>query len=258
MTLLGRRPKKLALLVVLCGAGLAGCVPAPEPFPKENVAAAAARGRQLFKRESCVSCHVTTLAPHVPDAAVGFVPDLRKTPRRTRDWYLAYLIRPRALLPWSPMPSYGYLSGQELAALIAFLQSLPRAPAAGAPAPAASVPEAPKSLSAYRAGRAVYRTYCAGCHGESGNGAGPVGHLLSPEPRDFTDAIWMNKQTESYLFSVITNGKPETAMPGFADLLGPADRALALRYLGYFANPVARERMELGFLPAAPPSQLSQ
>lgn len=74
-----------------------------------------------------------------------------------------------------------------------------------------------------------------------------MGHLLSPEPRDFTDAIWMSKQTESYLFSVITDGKPNTAMAGFKDILGPQERALALHYIQYFADPVAKERMELAF-----------
>lgn len=41
-------------------------------------------------------------------------------------------------------------------------------------------------------------------------------------------------------------GKPNTAMPAFADWLSPRQRALALRYVEYFADPVARARMELG------------
>ena len=72
-----------------------------------------------------------------------------------------------------------------------------------------------------------------------------MGSLLSPEPRDFTDTLWMSKQSEVYLFSVVSNGKPKTAMPAFRDLLSDRERALVLRYVEYFADPVGKERMEL-------------
>ncbi len=148
------------------------------------------------------------------------------------------------------MASYGYLSSDEIAALIAFLQKLNVKTVAPSPeriSPEA-IPETPGDLAGYDAGRTIYRTHCEGCHGEAGSGGGRVGHLLSPEPRDFTDAIWMSKQTEQYLFSVITNGKPNTAMPAFRDGLSPRERALTLRYVEYFADPVAKARMELGFI----------
>lgn len=73
-----------------------------------------------------------------------------------------------------------------------------------------------------------------------------MGHMLSPEPRDFTDGTWMSKQSENYLFAVVTGGKPNTAMPAFKDILTPAQRALVLRYIAYFADPVARARVEVG------------
>ena len=58
----------------------------------------------------------------------------------------------------------------------------------------------------------------------------------------------MTKQTETDLFAVVTNGKSRTAMPRFAERLSPRDRALLVRYVRYFADPVARERLEVGFL----------
>jgi len=158
-------------------------------------------------------------------------------------------VNPRALLPFSTMPSYGYFSEQEFQSLVAFLRHLNR----DVPTPPAkltleeSLPNIPTDLAAYKAGQAHYRTYCVGCHGESGDGAGPVGHLFSPEPRDFTDALWMSKQSDGYLFSIISNGKPNTAMPAFKDILNPTERAALVRYLGYFTDPVAKERLELGF-----------
>jgi len=194
------------------------------------------------------TCHVTTLAVPAADDPPGFVPDLRKTPRRTRDWYLAYFVDPRAVLPLTFMPSFAHLTGADADALIAFLQRLNRGVKSVKPEPVASkdIPPAPKNVAVYSAGKIVYSTYCLGCHGVSGNGGGRVGHLLSPEPRDFTDAAWMTKQSRNYLFSVITVGKPNTAMPGFNDILTPLQRAEALRYIEYFADPVSRERVEVG------------
>ena len=72
-----------------------------------------------------------------------------------------------------------------------------------------------------------------------------LGAFFFPEPRDFTDTLWMSKQSEVYLFSVVSNGKPKTAMPSFRDLLSARERALVLRYIEYFADPVGKERMEL-------------
>ena len=209
------------------------------------------KGWRVFSEQSCFSsCHIQTVASPGTDFSPGFIPNLRKTARRSRDWYLAYFTNPRAVLPWSPMPSYGYLSKDEIEALMAFLQRLNRDVVIPSPKPVLpeEIPTTPRDLAGYHAGRAIYLTYCIGCHGEFGNGGGPVGHLLSPEPRDFTDTLWMSKQTESYLFSVATYGKPDTAMPAFRDTLSPKQRALVLRYIGYFADPVAKERMELAFI----------
>ncbi|HZD40597.1 MAG TPA: c-type cytochrome [Terriglobales bacterium] len=241
-------PPKVFIVVTMLSL-LMACIKTPEPAEQLSLSPLEKKGLQVFQREPCYSaCHVTTLASPETSNTAGFVPDLRKTPRRTRDWYLAYFVDPRAVLPYSFMPSFAHLSPADVDALIAFLQQLNRGVKVIQPEPVASseIPAAPRNFANYRAGQALYRTYCAGCHGVSGNGGGTVGHLLSPEPRDFTDGAWMSKQTENYLFAVITVGKPNTAMPGFKDILTPMERALALRYVETFANPVERERLELG------------
>jgi len=228
---------------------IAGCVAAPESFRDEPLSALEEQGLKIFQREPCYSaCHVTTLAVAAANNPTGFVPDLRRTPRRTRDWYRAYFVDPRAILPFTFMPSFAHLTGADADALIAFLQRLNRNVAVIKPEPVAAneIPGVPKNGAVYRAGKIVYSTYCLGCHGVSGNGGGTVGHLLSPEPRDFTDGAWMTKQSDNYLFAVIAAGKPNTAMPGFKDILTPLQRAEVLRYIEYFADPVSRERVEVG------------
>lgn len=246
----------LILLVASAAVSLVGaCVPPPEPSHEVISTALEEKGWQVFQRQRCfTSCHFLTIASDNQKSSDSFIPDLRKTPRRSRDWYMAYLINPQAVLPWSPMPSYGSLSSDEIKALSAFLQRLNKEVSAPTSEPISpkAIPETPRDLAGYNAGRSVFRTYCAGCHHDSGTGAGPVGHLLSPEPRDFTDVIWMSKQTEGNLFSVTTNGKLNTAMPAFKDILSPRERALVLRYIRYFSDPVARERMELGFVAKLP------
>ncbi len=150
-------------------------------------------------------------------------------------------------MPQSPMPSFDNLSGPEIDGLIAYLRRLNRESVTtrAQPVSASSIPETRNGLTEYDAGRSIYASNCKGCHGQWGNGAGPVGTLLSPEPRDFTDTLWMSKQSEVYLFSVVSNGKPKTAMPAFRDLLSARERALVLRYIEYFGDPVGKERMEL-------------
>jgi len=241
----------LLLSALMAIAGVAGCKPSVE-LPR-GVTRIEQRGYRVF--EPCYfHCHMIGIDYNrsytVKDGARGFPPDLRKTPPRTADWYRAYLLNPRAVLPRSPMPSFGYLSDKDLEALVAFLKYLDHDAVVAAPEAisAQSIPETPKGLVGYNEGRQIYRDNCEGCHGEWGNGAGPVGQILSPEPRDFTDSLWMSKQTEVYLFSVITNGKPKTAMQPFKELLSDRERALVLRYIKYFADPVAKERMELGEL----------
>ena len=245
----------LIFLVASAAVSLVGaCVPPPEPSHEVTSTALEEKGWQVFQRQRCFSsCHFLTIVSDHPKSSDSFTPDLRRTPRRSQDWYMAYLINPQAVLPWSPMPSYGSLSSDELKALSAFLQRLNKdVSTTSEPITPKEIPETPRDLAGYNAGRSVFRTYCAGCHHESGSGAGPVGHLLSPEPRDFTNVIWMSKQTEGYLFSATTNGKPNTAMPAFKDILSPRERALVLRYIRYFSDPVTRERMELGFVAKLP------
>lgn len=237
-----------------------------------------ARGQQIFQREGCLFCHSLPGYQPTPQAVArdfAFLqrvgtgwsrngPDLALEPgKRTDDWHLAHLVNPRAVLPGCPMPSYAGLPDDELRALIAFIQTprgptptpLPRREETRFPWPDRQdrlgengFLEVPPTRASYLAGREIYRVYCAGCHGMEGNGAGAVGHLLWPEPRNFTDTAWMAKRSDAYLLDVIGRGKPGTAMLGYDGLLTAEEQALVLYYLKFYTNPSARQSMEEGFI----------
>jgi len=114
--------KRAFPLFFLLGFGLVGgCIEKPELLRGERLSALEEKGRTVFMREPCTSCHVLTIALANVEVPRGFAPNLRKTVARSRDWYRAYFVDSRAVLPWSPMPFFGYLSDDEIDALIAFL-----------------------------------------------------------------------------------------------------------------------------------------
>jgi DMSO reductase family type II enzyme heme b subunit len=90
------------------------------------------------------------------------------------------------------------------------------------------------------AGKAVYQLKCIGCHGEKGDGKGPAGELLVPQPRDFTSGIYKIRTTankvpsDQDLFKVITDGMPGTSMPSWA-VLPEKERWNLVAYIKAFA-----------------------
>ncbi|MDO8636126.1 MAG: c-type cytochrome [Dehalococcoidia bacterium] len=233
---------------------LTGCVDIPIPANAATPAPEVLRGQQVFINRGCFqSCHsLGALATKgnrhpLPDQPGPMPPDLTMTARRSDDWLLAYLISPQSILHYSPMTSYAHIPDDEIKDLIAYLKSINTSPVqTNIPLTDPSViPPILADITTYRAGSAVYGIYCQGCHGQVGNGKGPVGHLLLPEPRDFTDAAWLSKQTNTYLYSIVSFGKPRTAMPAYNDILTLEERSQVLNYIGYFADPILKQRMEL-------------
>jgi mono/diheme cytochrome c family protein len=229
--------------IFLVGGVWLGASARPAPAPHD---ALVVRGALIFRRERCFFCHTQngSPAPAAFDPARSG-PDLgHEGGRRTDDWHVAHLIDPGAVVGGSAMPAFAHLPQDDLTAIVAFLQAqgpLPRV--TGAPETMSAISD---SLENYRAGKALYQANCVGCHGAEGNGVGGVGQLLQPEPRDFTKVAWMSKQSDERLFAVIADGVPQTAMPGYRGVLSPNERAIIVRYLRYFADPVARQFMEQG------------
>lgn len=114
------------------------------------------RGREIYKREGCWYCH--TQQVRAPEANKGMVhkpgdigpesiegdyyyqspvfwgterqgPDLTHVASRvpygnSADWHILHLKNPRALSPGTSMPSFDYLSQEDLEALAAYLLTL--------------------------------------------------------------------------------------------------------------------------------------
>lgn len=105
-------------------------------------------GRNLYISEGCIECHTQVVRPIGTDVGLGtvsvagdyanenpalvgthrFGPDLMHYATRGEffDKVLvqAALLDPRALASWSTMPSYSYLSSEELGALVSYLETL--------------------------------------------------------------------------------------------------------------------------------------
>ena len=105
-------------------------------------------GRNLYISEGCIECHTQAVRPVGSDVGLGpvsiagdyanespallggarFGPDLMHfaTSSEFFDKVLvqASLQDPRALRPWSTMPSYSYLSSDDLSALVSYIETL--------------------------------------------------------------------------------------------------------------------------------------
>lgn len=62
----------------------------------------------------------------------------------------------------------------------------------------------------------LYHNYCSVCHGDRGDGRSRASKSLVPPPRDFTSATNLARDT---MITVVSNGKPGTAMTGWKSQL---------------------------------------
>lgn len=115
--------------------------PNARPYTADELA-----GRKLYIREGCQVCHTQQVRPVAADANLGPVsrpgdyyydsphllgsnrtgPDLKWVGAKplTREWHIEHLRDPRSIVPGSIMPSYRYLSEEELNLLVTYLLSL--------------------------------------------------------------------------------------------------------------------------------------
>ena len=82
-----------------------------------------------------------------------------------------------------------------------------------------------------REGEGRYATTCASCHGATGGGDGLLAATLSVRPPALRDLAVQGRFTDRELEELILQGRPGTAMPGFARTLDPGDAARIVAFL---------------------------
>ena len=84
-------------------------------------------------------------------------------------------------------------------------------------------PAEPYAAASIEHGARLYAGNCALCHGDGGKGDGPAAAALTVRPADLTEPH-LFAHTEGDLFWWVSRGKADGVMPGFDNVLRPADR----------------------------------
>ncbi len=138
------------------------------------------------------------------------------------------------------MPSFSYLSEQDMDDLIAYLQTI------GARRKPPNLVNPPQeirdefeeikaevdvnSMAAAGAGRGIYQQNCAQCHGVTGRGNGPVSLTMSKKPANFTRPFYLGYTDETWYWR-IKEGVPGTRMPRWGLTLGKEQVLYLTAYL---------------------------
>jgi mono/diheme cytochrome c family protein len=110
--------------------------------------------------------------------------------------------------------------------------------------PAPSIP--PAAMRATTAdssrGRSIYQSRCVECHGEAGRGDGPAAMFLAPRPRDFAQAKYKIRTTETGsvptdddLILSVRQGLYGSAMPAWDGLLTASEIQDVVEYVKAFS-----------------------
>lgn len=95
----------------------------------------------------------------------------------------------------------------------------------------------PANLDDASIGRQIFAHGCSVCHGDRGDGRSWATDSLDPPPADFTSGIYLNAERQD-LIDLVTFGKEETAMVGFASQMSAEEIASVVDYIiGAFIRP---------------------
>ncbi len=247
------------------------------PYTDEQLA-----GRRVYYSNGCIYCHTQYVRGE--DTAMGAVsvrgnyafdlpllfgsertgPDLSYIGRkRSAAWDIAHLREPRELSPLSIMPSFEFLSEEELEVLAAYLFALgdrvaqermipPPPPYEGKSDPSEAamvgVPEggltdgwAAWRKGGFQDGKELYVARCMPCHGCAGNGLGGYAGTMSVTPADFTQEPYRSMPADQWFWHV-SEGLPGTLMPTWEASLSESRRWSVIRYVRtIFSEPVMRD-----------------
>ncbi|MGD8404373.1 MAG: c-type cytochrome [Anaerolineales bacterium] len=239
------------------------------------------RGREVFYSNGCNYCHTQYVREE--DTAMGPVslggnyafdnpmilgsertgPDLSYIGRkRSEAWEIRHWKDPRAMSPLSIMPSFEFLSDEDLNAMAAYLFALGDRVAAERmilppeaygnksdtlPDPmTATGSDQPQGWPTWTAmglqeGKEIYVANCLTCHGDAGNGLGSYAGTLIVTPADFKQDPFQNMPDEQWFWHV-SEGIQGTVMPPWKESLTEDERWKVIRYVkNVFAQPVMHD-----------------
>ena len=99
-----------------------------------------------------------------------------------------------------------------------------------------------------REGEGQYAAACASCHGATGGGDGILAAALSVRPPALRDLAVQGRFSDRELTELVLQGRPGTAMPGFAHTLDAGEVAKVVAFLRVLAS---AERQQYAAAPAA-------
>ncbi len=179
----------------------------PTPQGALLAGGAAARGSALFATH-CIGCHG-------PEGRGGIGPSLSSPSflAMASDQFLRETISLGR--HHTAMPASYDLTPQDVSSLVAYIRSWARKP------PAWKVVAALRAEASPAAGRALFTARCSACHGPSGEGA--IGSALNSQS-------FLAMADDRFLYNVITEGRPGTAMPAWT-FLSARDVANVISYI---------------------------
>jgi mono/diheme cytochrome c family protein len=248
-------------------------------------------GRTLFYSNGCNYCHTQYVRD--VDNGMGPVsnggdynfdnpmilgsertgPDLSYIGRkRAQQWEVDHLKDPRQYSPLSIMPSFAFLSDNDLRAISEYVYYLGDRNAAEfmieSPEPyqTAEGPKYPQGLQATGAnpapqgwptfkqaglyeGKEIYASHCLTCHGCAGNGLGTYAGTLVVTPANFKVDPFRTMPDDQWFYHV-SEGVQGTVMPPWKESLTPSQRWNVIHYIQQvYASPFERDPDE-GDVPA--------
>jgi cytochrome c oxidase cbb3-type subunit 2 len=241
-----------------------------------------ARGREIFYSNGCNYCH--TQYVRADDTGMGEVsdggnyvfdnpmilgsertgPDLSYIGRkRSEAWEIDHWKDPRQMSPLSIMPSFEFLSDDELHAMAAYIFNLgdrvaaefmirPPTPYVGVastneiPAVQPSSGDQPQGWSSWQdaglqEGKELYVVRCMTCHGCAGNGLGTYAGTLVVTPADYKQEPFRNMTPDQWFWHV-SEGVQGSVMPPWKESTTEDQRWKVIDYVRQiFARPVERD-----------------
>ena len=89
-------------------------------------------------------------------------------------------------------------------------------------------------------GKDQFTTYCAPCHGESGQGNGPVAHLLAKPPKSLISGT-SKDLPDGYIYGAIRDGV--LSMPSYAEEMPVEQRWQVVMYIRSMQNAAAKPKV---------------